>query len=328
MTEPEPQRRLHYIHRLGPRARERLAGLFVLTAILLLALAVIGRAHTAHLFEKRVHYQAVLRNAQGLGPDSRVRVAGIEVGQVSDFRIDEQNRIYLQFYVYKRYQPMLRRDSWGSLSRTALIGDAFLDIHAGSPEYPILKEGDWIPIVEPMTPDQLMEKAKPVVEDLQKTIHRVASLLDRIDPDTVASGSRDLAAVLSDLRAASAEIRAGRGAIGRAVYDRRLADDLSRSMAGLASSMEQLDQRLTQLGPVLEEVRGASAQTRQLAGQMNEAMRVVNTELQQLPEIVSRMQLLLADTERTLQAIQRIWPLSDAVQPDSGELLIEPGQGE
>ncbi len=325
---PTPPRRLHYIHDLGPRARERLAGAFVLLALGVLVLAVAGRARTAHLFEDRVHYQAVLRNAQGLGPDSRVFVAGIEVGEVSDFRIDDRNRIYLQFYVWKRYQKLLRRDSWGTLARTALIGDAFLDIHAGSPGYPMLKEGDWVPIAEPMTPDQLMEKAKPVIEDLQSTIHRVARLLDHIDPATVENGSRDLAATLADLRAISAEIRAGRGAIGRAVYDPALADDLSRSMASLAASLQQLDRRLTQLGPLLEEVQGVSRQSRELTAQMNQAMRVVNTELQQLPEIVARMQLLLADTERTLQGIQRIWPLSDAIQPAPEELIIAPGSGE
>ena len=65
------------------------------------------------------------------------------------------------------------------------------------------------------------------------------------------------------------------------------------------------------------------AQTDVLVKQMNSAMRGINIDLQQVPELIGRMQLLLDSTDRTLQGIQRIYPISAAVDESGKERSIK-----
>ena len=94
---------------------------------------------------------------------------------------------------------------------------------------------------------------------------------------------------------------------------------------------------MTELKPMIGNMTELSAETKQhtralgalvdetrvLIAEMTGAVHTVNTEMQQLPELVNRMQLLLESTDRTLEGGQRLWPLSSAIKPATEEMVIE-----
>ena len=58
---------------------------------------------------------------------------------------------------------------------------------------------------------------------------------------------------------------------------------------------------------------------------LNEVLLMLNSEVQQAPELTARMKLLMQETDRTLRAVQRLWPISSAMPPAGTEpLLITP----
>ncbi|GAB4289167.1 MAG: MlaD family protein [Thiohalomonadaceae bacterium] len=331
------EQRVHYIHRLSYSARERLVGVFVLVALAVIFGLIFINSRTSHLFEERISYHAYLKNAQGVSTESVVKISGIEVGRVASIDIAADNRVHLELFVYKRFQNLLRADSRGALSKLSVLGKAVIDISAGSVSAPLLPEGATLPIEEPKSLDELMADLTPVLEKVTRIVDGVATLVEAVEPGDVAATSREMARTLASLRVVSEQIASGKGAVGQAVFSADTERQVSGSLASLESLLRKADQRLSEMEPLLanasaitaegrtttKELSGLVVEAKELVNQMNTAMGTVNVELQQLPELVSRMKLLMDSTDRTLQGMQRIWPLSAAVPADGEETLIE-----
>ncbi len=331
------EQRVHYIHHLSYSARERLVGVFVLVALAVIFGLIFINSRTSHLLEERITYHVYLKNAQGVSTESIVKVSGIEVGRVSSIDIAPDNRVHLELFVYQRFHNLLRADSRGSLSKLSVLGKAVIDISAGSVSAPLLPEGATLSIEEPKSLDELMADLAPVLEKVRQIVDGVATLVQAVDPADVATTSREMARTLESLRLVSAQIASGKGALGQAVFSAEAEHKVTSSLSSLETVLHKADQRLSEMRPLLanasaitdegrtttQELSALVVETKQLVNQMNTAMGTVNVELQQMPELVSRMKLLMDSTDRTLQGLQRIWPLSAAVPAVRDDILLE-----
>lgn len=329
--------RVHYIHSLSYSARERLVGVFVLLALAVIFALIFINSRTTHLFESRITYHAYLKNAQGVNTDSVVKVSGIDVGRVTALDISADNQVHIELFVYERFHELIRADSKAALSKLSLFGNASIDIRAGSLQAAMLPEGATLSIEEPLSLDELMADLTPVMEKTKIIVEGVAALVQAIDPQEVKTTSQELSKTMTSLRAISEQVATGKGALGQVVYSREVEGNVVRSMASMEAILAKADQRLAEMEPLMKhaaviteegqgltrELAGLAAESKLLVNQMNTAMGTVNVELQQLPELVSRMKLLMEATDRTLQGMQRIWPLSSAVPEGQTDMVIK-----
>jgi len=117
-------------------------GLVVAAAAVAFALALyfiganIGR-------DKSYRVYAMFDDATGLGARSRVQIAGIPVGQVDRIELDEATaraRVWLKI----KQQYPLHRNATITKRSESILGDFLLDLTPGSPNQPLLKDGDEI----------------------------------------------------------------------------------------------------------------------------------------------------------------------------------------
>ena len=117
-------------------------GLVVAAAAVAFALALyfiganIGR-------DKSYRVYAMFDDATGLGARSRVQIAGIPVGQVDRIELDEATaraRVWLKI----KQQYPLHRNATITKRSESILGDFLLDLTPGSPDQPLLKDGDEI----------------------------------------------------------------------------------------------------------------------------------------------------------------------------------------
>lgn len=323
MSQSNSNRRIHYIHRLGQKARERLVGTFVLTALVILVALIFVNSRTTHFFEKKVYYVAYLKNAQGISTESVVNISGIEVGRVSDIDIADDHRIRLKLFVYERFSDLMRADSRASVSKLSMLGKAAIEISAGSPQKPQLKAGSAIEIDEPLSIDELIARFTPVVTKLEQIVDNTSAITSAINPAEVQSMSRDLAATAKNLRAITAQVASGKGTVGRLVYDRGMEQELSRSVTSLEAVLAKADKRVAELEPLVKNADGLMVESRALVGRLNTTVSTVNVELQQLPALVNRMQTMLDETNRTLEGVQNVWPISSTLPEGATQTVIE-----
>ncbi|MHB8423967.1 MAG: MlaD family protein [Gammaproteobacteria bacterium] len=328
MPENHPQDRVHYIHRLSYTTRERLVGAFVLIAIALMFIALLFNQQTARLFESKFTLHAYIHNAQGINTGTPVVVSGLNVGTVSATGITPGNRISLTMRILEKYHRLIREDSRAKLSQLSLLGNATIEISAGSPDKPIIPNGATIPLAEPLSLNQIMAQVVPVLQDVKVTLAKIGAVSSQINPKEVGSVVHNLAVASTNLSAISTQLASGRGAAGKLLYDRKTAANVTNAIQALAGTLRETQANLKTIQPLLDNASAASAdlpaliaQSRKLVTQLNTTMGTVNYQLQALPDMVVRTRQILDDTDQTLQAIQNTWPISSSVPKPSKRTL-------
>jgi phospholipid/cholesterol/gamma-HCH transport system substrate-binding protein len=105
---------------------------------------------TGHGYE----LHATFENAATMKPGSPVRIAGVNVGQVTS--VDSKgNMAQATFTVDDEGQPIRKDATVAIRPRLFLEGNFFLDLHPGSPSDPELSSGDTIPVTQTSTAVQL-----------------------------------------------------------------------------------------------------------------------------------------------------------------------------
>jgi len=355
MTEKEHRSRIHYIHRMSYSSRERLVGLFILVALGLLVALIIGRGKASNLFEERISYHAYLTNAQGISTDSVITISGIEVGNVRSIDITPENQIHVGFFVYKKYQTLLRQDSTGALSKLSLLGNVLLSnttltIRAGSPELPILEDGSVVPFEEPPTMDSLIAEFMPVLDNVKRTFEDLSEVIASIEPEKIKATTTGLAESINNIRNATDHVAVGEGSIGQLVYNEELINDIRRTMDNIRNTTDHISTGEGALGYIIynedfeqnlkitttllkdaiieteqrvKEVKLAIDNATIITENLKTTSKGLGQEMSELPILINRLKLLMESTDEILQGLQRVWPLSSAIKPGTEDVDLE-----
>ena len=316
---------IHYIHSLSQSAREQLVGAFFIIALLIIISLVLVKINTTKMFDETISYHAYMKNAQGISTETLVNVSGIEVGRVSEINIAKDNKIHIEFFIYKSFENLIRTDSTGELSKLSLVGNAIIIITAGSPSLALLPAGSSIKVKEPITTDDLIEGIKPVINDLETTMSNLANIVAAIDSQSIKNSSESLGTIMKNLEFISHQIISGQGILGKAVFDQQQAQQLSRTLNKFEITLSKIDQRVNEAQPFIENMTALGSESRTMVAEVRGSLNKINQELKNLPEIVNDTQTLIQSTDKTVQSIQQLWPLSGIEQQSSKELLINKG---
>jgi phospholipid/cholesterol/gamma-HCH transport system substrate-binding protein len=133
-------------------------GLFIVVLVALVSYLAASLAFTKHLpFTSRGYeLHATFENATTLKPNSPVRIAGVNVGQVVSVG-RQGNMANVTFTVDDEGQPIHNDATVTIRPRLFLEGNFFLDLRPGSPQAPDLSSGGTIPVSQTATAVQLDE---------------------------------------------------------------------------------------------------------------------------------------------------------------------------
>ena len=338
--------KVHYIHSLSYSARDRLVGGFVLIALLMVLGLFASKVKSSKIFDRVVHYQTVLKNAQGISAETIINISGIDVGRVSDIYFGDNNEVNIHFFVYKKFQGLVRADSTGEVSKLSLVGDNVIIIKAGSPKLPMLSDDAMIPVKEPALTDYLtIAEITPALKKFATLIADLSQIIDAIDPKVVKEGSRNLQTVLADLRDLSDQVAEGKGSLGRIFYDKKQEQSIANSLLLLEKTLSGISQRVNETQPVIANVNKLameskrmladatklSSESQQLIVDVRKSINKVDQQLNHLPDLINNTQSVLESSEQTLKGAQsvhvlidnKIWPLSSSTEPADNGLLIE-----
>lgn len=179
---------------------ERVAGLFVVTAIAGFVFAIAGVAIKQGWFEAKIEYKTIFQQADGVRPGTSVQLAGLKAGSVESVELLPDNRIQVKFYVLSKFSERIREDSRAQLIRPFVIGERLLEISVGNSELPARLAHQDIPSVESMDLMTLLsgkqlgnslEMFAKMVENFKTVVEAFASpertqafiqMFDRVDP--------------------------------------------------------------------------------------------------------------------------------------------------
>jgi phospholipid/cholesterol/gamma-HCH transport system substrate-binding protein len=237
-------------------------------------------------------------NIAGLKPGAPVRVAGVEVGSVTETTFSG-DRVDVTMKVNDKYRPLITTESVAVLGSVSLLGEAAVDITAAShgdsiPEWGYVKSGrapgsladvtsqatagieQLTAVLEDvragrgtigqlLTNDSLYREMTALVdaaEDVAQSVKSGRGTLGRLASNPAAAQA--LEGALANLQEVTARLRAGEGTLGKFLTD----DTLNRNLTSMSTNVDNITARLSKG----QGTAGALLTERELYDRMNSMM--------------------------------------------------------
>lgn len=277
-------------------------GMVIVAGLVLFAVGIFLVGSRQRLFADTFRLYAVFNDVAGLEEGAAVRVAGLETGIVEEIYLPQEpgGQVKVEMKIETRAQPLIRTDSRAKIQSVGLLGEKYISISIGSPEFPVVEEGMAIAGERPMDFEKVAEEARKAVANIGEVSRDLKLITERVLSGRGTVGRllmddkiyRELRLTLASARRSTAalertvnKIAESRGTLGRLIEDDSLYREIKAAVAGLkggADSVEQLVERinrgegtvgkLVQSDELYREVRRAVADLRRAIGSVERAV--------------------------------------------------------
>jgi phospholipid/cholesterol/gamma-HCH transport system substrate-binding protein len=303
-----------------PRKYETIVGIFVVASLIALLIMVLIVAKQEGLFVDYVQYRAVFKNVSGLKPGSEVRLAGVQVGTVKDSAVGADGRITVTFEVMEKYRNQIREDSRASIGYIGLLGDRSLDLTAGSPDKPAVPPQGSVIAVEPLDITEMLTRATPYIETIQKILTNLASITDQlVDP------KGDLYRFVGELRVASEKINKKQGTLGLLLNDPKLYQETTKALTSAEKFLASLESTKGLMGTLLydpefrAEAQKIMADLREVMAQLRRSTEPIHASIARLPEMAKKLENLLDNLDRASAGLPDLVVTGQEAASDAGK---------
>jgi phospholipid/cholesterol/gamma-HCH transport system substrate-binding protein len=301
-------------------------------------------------FWQRYSIKTTFRNVAGLGPGAPVRVAGVEVGSISDL-VFVGDRVDVIMDVGEDQASRITTDSVATIGSVSLLGEGAVDITASSsgtpvPEWGYVRSGppagsltdvaaqaqegigEMTKLVQDLragrgsagkilTDDRMYEELTALLaasEQVAANINRGRGTLGRLATDPTLA--KTLEASISNLEAVTAKIRSGEGSLGKLLND----DAMAKSLTATTGNLETLTSRLNKG----EGTAGKLVTDQQLYNQLVSMTDRLDKVMASLQQGQGTMGLLLQDKqlyEKLNKTVDEVGGLVAAIKADPRKYL-------
>jgi phospholipid/cholesterol/gamma-HCH transport system substrate-binding protein len=236
-------------------------GIFVVVALALGASIAFAIGAQENVFAPKTTYHAVFADVGGLQRGNTVRVAGVNVGSVTEVLIGEEGNIEVRFRVIDDAVHLIRgepglsietadpKPSIAAIGSKGLLGDRIVEITVGAEEYPAWDPDDPIPV---SVGGGIMALAERTLIEAEGTAH---NLRLATDPFSDQEFSNDLKETARNLAKASGQIASGEGTIGRLMNDAELGRDVKGAVKELRAAGKQVAALGKNLNKITEDIQ-------------------------------------------------------------------------
>jgi phospholipid/cholesterol/gamma-HCH transport system substrate-binding protein len=312
-----------------------IVGGFVLLTIALLVGGVLLVGHYQEWFTPvhRVHLIFPPQGSLDLRKGSEVKILGAVVGQVERIKIEDDDSMSGEMSIKGDAFRFVRTDSRVIAKKQyAAFGDAYIDISKGSGarlndggKLSITNDTEIFEIAQQLL-DQVRESVVPLLGQIRLTAEEygglaadlrsnegpIVKLTDNLGQLITSLRSNDgpLMKIFADMQVISTGLKNGEGTAGRLLRDPGTSDEVNRIL-------KQVGDTIAQVQKILEDVKKTSAQLPPMAAR-------VGNETQDLPGLVLQTQETIRQTQRLIDGIQQVWPISSYIPKPEPTQLIPP----
>jgi phospholipid/cholesterol/gamma-HCH transport system substrate-binding protein len=290
-------------------------GVLTITAIAIAALTIFLLVGQGGFFWQRYSLKAMFDNVSGLNQGSPVRVAGVQVGSVSDVTL-VGDRVEVTLQVKKSQRQRITTGSVAKLGSISLLGESAVDITPSTSGTPIPEWG-YVPQGRASASiGDITEQAGKGIDEITKLVQDV-----RGGRGTVGKLMTDdrLYAELNRFVATAGEvtrgIQQGKGTLGKLITDPQAAESLEASLKNLETMTRQINAGEGTIGRLMKDdslaraLTDTTAKLKELTGNLNELTTRLNRgegtagKLMTDPTLFNRLNSL---TDRFDQLLARI----------------------
>lgn len=263
----------------------------------------------------------------GLPEGGEVQFNGIKVGEVTDLKLDaaDPNRVIASARVDA--EVPVRADSYATLEPLGITGVSFIQITAGTPSQPLLKNitpEDEIPVIptQPSILSDLLEGGGTVLARAVEAMDQITILLSNENIENVSQSIEDLNAIMANFRENTDVFDNASSALASI-------DQSAQEITGLANDMRGLVQgdgaeALADAADAADELRAAAEEARtMIAALSGPATDFAASSLPEAQEAISSLQSAANSLDRLVAEIEND-PRSLLLKDPARELEVAP----
>lgn len=223
-------------------------GIFLVMGVTLFAvgLFLIGNRHEA--FSHHVVLYGEFSDVDGLTKGSKVRVAGMDAGQVVQIAVpaSPQSPFLVQMRIDEKLHGLVRSDSIVTIDTEGVVGETFLTIHSGNPGSPIAPPNSILQSKPPISISDLLANGMGVMNDADAGIKQLGSRLNvTLDGVTRTVGS------VNDILTG---LQQGKGPAGALLRDEKMAAQIRDALTNVQTATSTLSQASTRVNSLLDDI--------------------------------------------------------------------------
>jgi len=211
-------------------------GIFVIFVILAVW-AIIETLGSTDLFSHGIHVSATFDTVQDLKIGDRVKMAGVEIGHVESIALTN-NKVSVVMKLHD--DTVVQTDSKATIKFTGLMGQNFVAIDFGTPGQPKVKDGTEIASAEQPDLSAIMNKLGNAVDGVQNMTKAFASddIHNLFGPlgDFFKENRAKFGAIVTDVTNITGQIAAGKGTVGKLIYEDTLYASALNTVSNLQST--------------------------------------------------------------------------------------------
>lgn len=286
---------------------ERVAGLFVGSAILGSLFVMAGVAVKRGWFASKVSFETLMTSAEGIHMGTLVQVSGLRAGSVSEVELLSANKVRVRFEVLEKFQPQIRQDSVIQVVRPFIIGDKVIEVTVGDEAHPQLTAGSYLPVRDSFDIMDLLsgKKMGPIMGTLERLSENLRALGDAFADPERTRALVNMFDRLSPLLKNMNEMAVGVIKITDTVNRQKRLEVLISNLAEISGSLGQI---------VPSMLKEAPDMGRQL-GQMVSSLNILTSEMQKLAPAIAAVAPELPKTSvKAVEALNETVVLLKALQ--------------
>ena len=273
-------------------------GAFVVMGVALFAVGLFLIGDRRMLFADTFEVYAEFAEIAGLQKGAKVRVAGMDAGEVETIQVPAapSKPFRVKLRIREDLHQIIRLDSIASIQNDGLVGNKFVQVEAGTEPSAVVPELGTIRSREPFEIGDLFQQMSETIDTVNAAIAEVRSQVD-VALASISAAAKDAQTLMNDvggevriimqageriatdLNAIVAGVRAGRGTVGKLVTDdalyanaRRIADEAERAVANVRDASDQAKAFMADLGGDGGPMRGLTADFQQTLASARDAM--------------------------------------------------------
>ncbi len=189
-------------------------GIFVLLGLLLLVAAIFIIGKQKNLFDSTFNIYAKFGNVSGLLSGNYVRLAGINIGTVTDIEIINDSTVKVSLQLEEKIRKFIKNDAVVSIGSDGIMGDKLLQISPGSATSGTIKEEAYIKGVDPVEMSDVMVKMTAIAYNAEVLTKNLADIVYKVNN--------------------------GQGSIGRLLNSDKLAKNLESTIASSEQTVKSI----------------------------------------------------------------------------------------
>jgi phospholipid/cholesterol/gamma-HCH transport system substrate-binding protein len=263
----------------------------------------------------------------GLSQGGEVRFNGIKVGEVTKIALDRTNPTRVISRARVTSDVPIRTDSYATLEPLGITGLNYVQITAGTPSKPLLKD------TVPRGTIPIIRSQRSALSDLLQgggtVLTRTIEALDRVNRVLSDDNIKTFSTALADTQAVTAEMRRRKTVIADAQKALQDADVAIQQVTELAKSSQQLvdgDGRrgLKNLADAAEEAKVSAAEVRGMIEKLQgPTSDLANNGLPQITAAVAQMRSAAEALERLVNEVESS-PTGALGKAPSEEVKVKP----